>query len=240
MSEKFCLKWNDYQSNICYTYANLRSDDDFFDVTLVSDDQKIFKAHKLVLSSCSDYFKNILKAKKHSDPMLCLFGVNSMELSHILDYIYQGEVKLYQEDLDIFLDKAQQLQIKGLLQGQDEKDKVDQQKNLATPKPIEESYSSNKINPTKIEENIEQTKMLAPILSNAPIDEVEERISSIMSKNENGEYICTICGKNSKKHIQNMRNHIETHLEGISFTCDVCMKQFRSRNSLKSHCSQRH
>ena len=59
MSEKFCLKWNDYQSNICYTYANLRSDDDFVDVTLVSDDQKIFKAHKLVLSSCSDYCQSL-------------------------------------------------------------------------------------------------------------------------------------------------------------------------------------
>merc|ERR1712221_23845 len=107
MSEKFCLKWNDFQSSICNFYNSLRSEDDFCDVTLVTDDNKIFQAHKIVLSSCSDYFKNILKTRKHFDPMLCLIGVNSLELSHILNYMYEGEVNIFQEDLEIFLDKAQ-------------------------------------------------------------------------------------------------------------------------------------
>ena len=151
MSEKFCLKWNDFQTNISNSFANLRSEEDFSDVTLVSDDQRIFKAHKIVLLSCSDYFKNILKTKKHFDPMLCLVGFNSLELSHILDYMYDGEVSIYQEELDMFIDKAQQLQLKGLLKSQNEVG--DQHQNFISPKtlPSEDPYLRDRMNATKIE-----------------------------------------------------------------------------------------
>ena len=41
-SEKFCLKWNDYEQNIISNYHDLRKESDFYDVTLVSeDDQQI-------------------------------------------------------------------------------------------------------------------------------------------------------------------------------------------------------
>merc|ERR1712126_796650 len=91
MSEKFCLKWNDLQTNIGKSFKSLRHDDDLFDVTLVSDDHNQVSAHKLVLSACSEYFKNIFKTNKHSHPLLCLEGVNSEELNDVLDYIYNGE-----------------------------------------------------------------------------------------------------------------------------------------------------
>ena len=51
MSEKFSLKWNDFQSNVSRTFSLLRSEEEFFDVSLVSDDQKMMSAHKLVLSA---------------------------------------------------------------------------------------------------------------------------------------------------------------------------------------------
>ena len=95
MSEKFCLKWNDFQTNISKSFSKLRNEDDFYDVTLVSDDQKQFSAHKVVLSSCSDYFKNILKSNKHSNPLLCLEGISSGEMNNVLDYIYYGEVYIF-------------------------------------------------------------------------------------------------------------------------------------------------
>ena len=39
---------------------NLFGTESFSDVTLVSDDEKIFKAHKIVFSACSTVFKNII------------------------------------------------------------------------------------------------------------------------------------------------------------------------------------
>ena len=123
MSEKFSLKWNDFQSNVSRTFSQLRSEEEFFDVSLVSDDQKMMSAHKLVLSASSPYFKHILTTNKHSHPLLCLDGVSSAELQCVLDYIYQGEVQIYQEQLDRFLVVAQRLQLEGLTSQDDEQEK---------------------------------------------------------------------------------------------------------------------
>merc|ERR1712001_337992 len=120
MSEKFCFQWNDFQSNVSRTFGQLRSEEEFFDVSLVSDDQKMLSAHKLVLSASSPYFKHILTTNKHSHPLLCLHGVSSAELQCVLDYIYQGEVQIYQEQLDRFLVVAQRLQLEGLTSKDDE------------------------------------------------------------------------------------------------------------------------
>lgn len=120
MSEKFSLKWNDFQSNVTRTFGLLRKEKEFFDVTLVSDDQHQVQAHKLVLSACSPYFKNILTQNQHSHPLLCLDGIQSEELQFVLDYIYQGEVQIFQELLDRFLHIAQKLSLEGLTAAGDE------------------------------------------------------------------------------------------------------------------------
>ena len=100
MSEKFALKWNDYQSNWKSSLSELHKDTDFADVTLISDDKVKFSAHKVILSSCSNMFKFILKENSNANPLLYLGGVTSVNLDHILDYIYHGEVSLFQEQLD--------------------------------------------------------------------------------------------------------------------------------------------
>ena len=115
MSEKFSLKWNDYQSNWNKALNELREDSDFADVTLISDDKVKFSAHRILLASCSNLFKFILKGNIHANSLLYLSGVNSLNLGFILDYIYHGEVNIYQGQLDSFLESAQKLEIEGLL-----------------------------------------------------------------------------------------------------------------------------
>ena len=66
MTEKFNLKWNDFQSNISKSFGKLKNEQEFFDVTLISEDQKQVSAHKLVLSACSPYFRTILTNNKLS------------------------------------------------------------------------------------------------------------------------------------------------------------------------------
>ena len=114
--EVFSLKWTDYQSNVSKSFQSLRNNEDFCDVTLVGDDFKQFTAHKVILSSCSEYFKNILKNNgKHSHPILCLQGLSFQDIQNILDYIYNGELNIYQEDIDRFLFVAQRLKLEGLI-----------------------------------------------------------------------------------------------------------------------------
>ena len=58
MSEKLCLKWNDFQENVTTAFGSLRDDKELTDVTLASDDGQQIKAHKVILAACSPFFQN--------------------------------------------------------------------------------------------------------------------------------------------------------------------------------------
>ena len=243
MSEKFCLKWNDFQSNISQTFSSLRTEEAFFDVTLVSDDQHQVSAHKVVLSACSQYFKNILKKNRHSNPLLCLDGVTTSELQFVLDYIYHGEVQIFQENLDRFLAVAEKFQLEGLINlpersKQEESFYQAPEEILPSPTPTPTPARGRTGEGRRISGSV--SRAAKPKLENtalvhvdleeaADIESIEARIS------EDGTFSCRLCGKAGVKQRFNMKNHIETHLEGLSFPCQHCGKTFRSRNNLYIH-----
>ena len=113
--DKFCLKWNDFQQNALKLFNILRKEKDFLDVTLVSNDGHHISAHKVVLSASSKFFKDCLKKSSHPNPMIFLPGSDLKVLTAILDYIYEGEVQLLQEEINAFLDIAEKLKIEGLV-----------------------------------------------------------------------------------------------------------------------------
>ena len=76
-SDTFCLKWNDFHKNITDTLRDFKDDPDFYDVTLACEDQQV-QAHKIIISACSPFFKQILKQHKHSNPLLYL-KVNTLK-----------------------------------------------------------------------------------------------------------------------------------------------------------------
>ena len=93
MSENHYLQWGEYQANWKRYLSELSTDNDSADVTLISDDKMKFSAHKIVLSSCSNMFKVILKINTNAHPLLFLGGISSSNLGLILDYMYNGNVK---------------------------------------------------------------------------------------------------------------------------------------------------
>lgn len=116
-SDKFCLKWNDFEANISGAFRELREDKDFFDVTLACDDEQI-NAHKVILSACSPFFKNILRRNPHQHPLLYMKGVSYSNLQAVLNFMYHGEVNVAQDELNTFLAVAEDLRVKGLTQNQ--------------------------------------------------------------------------------------------------------------------------
>jgi hypothetical protein len=76
--ERFCLRWNDFESNLSKSFRELREEADFFDLTLSVGDQQI-QAHKLVLSACSPFFRSVLKQNPHQHPLLYLKGTVSRD-----------------------------------------------------------------------------------------------------------------------------------------------------------------
>ena len=114
-SEKFCLRWNDFESNISTAFRELRDDKDFFDVTLVCDEDQI-QAHKVILSACSPFFRSVLRRNRHEHPLLYMKGIKYVDIVSVLNFMYHGEVSVAQEDLNSFLAVAEDLKVKGLTQ----------------------------------------------------------------------------------------------------------------------------
>lgn len=114
--EKYCLKWNDFTSNLSVAFQEMRTDEDFFDITLLTEDSEI-RCHKLVLGACSPHFRQIIKRLASiPNPAIYLRGVRHEDIKNILEFMYVGEVNVTHEDLDSFLGVAQDLSIKGLTQ----------------------------------------------------------------------------------------------------------------------------
>jgi len=116
-NEKFCLRWNDFESNISVAFREIREEKDFFDCTLSCGSRQI-QAHKLILSACSPFFRTVLKQNSHQHPLLYLKGVEYGDLQAVLNFMYHGEVNVAQEELNSFLSVAEDLQVKGLTQNE--------------------------------------------------------------------------------------------------------------------------
>ena len=113
-SEKFNLTWNDFEKCASNSLKDLLGEQDFVDVTLVSEDDKQIKAHKVVLSAWSPILKNILVRNPHQHPLIFLTGVKYQELEALVNYMYLGQAEICQNDLDIFMRSAELFKVKGL------------------------------------------------------------------------------------------------------------------------------
>ena len=236
MSQKFCLKWSDFQSNVSNSFGLLRNEDYLHDVTIVTDDNEQVEAHKLVLSASSEYFKSIFKRNKSPNLLICLEGVSSEHLLNVLDYIYNGEVQIFQEHIDKFLEVAHRFKLEGLLGNKHEdplgevQEPVDDNNILKQEAEIRKPNSSNE----------RTTVPKIAIVFSGEVSEIDQQIFKYVEKSSDGTYVCKICGKSSVKKRTHIRNHIETHLEGLSFDCRECGKDFRSRNLLSQHIHFKH
>ena len=242
MSEKFCLKWNDFHSNLSNSFGLLRNEQYLQDVKLVTDDQQIISAHKLVLSVSSEYFQNIFQNSDDSKLILCLEGVSKNDLNNCLDYMYNGEVQIFQDDLDRFLNVAQRFKIKGLLTDSSE----DTPDIKYSNEEIADNYTlSNHENNIQVLKNDEENRKTD---SNKVVSKFGEGSYDMKSETEkyiekldDGNVKCTVCGKISRGtsktsiKLRDMMRHIETHIEGLTYNCNICSKSCRSQNSLKNH-----
>ncbi|XP_037937139.1 modifier of mdg4 isoform X2 [Teleopsis dalmanni] len=128
-TQQYSLRWNNYFRHLTYALDNHRTNDDFVDVSLCCDGRKI-KAHKVVLSSCSSYFKEIFKENPHPHPVIIFKFIKFEDLNSIIEFMYQGEVNVQQEALQSFLQTAELLSVQGLTTEEKEKPKA--------PPPMEE------------------------------------------------------------------------------------------------------
>ncbi|XP_050302941.1 protein tramtrack, beta isoform-like isoform X3 [Anthonomus grandis grandis] len=127
--QHFCLRWNNFQANITSQFELLRSDEDFTDVTIACDGQKLL-AHKVVLSACSPYFKELFKANPCSHPIIFMRDVEARHIISLMEFMYVGEVNVSQAHLSTFLKTAESLKIRGLTDTSSDPDHVVEESGL--------------------------------------------------------------------------------------------------------------
>ncbi|XP_018052055.1 PREDICTED: protein bric-a-brac 2-like isoform X5 [Atta colombica] len=115
-SQQFSLRWNNYLKHITCAFETLRSDEDLVDVTLSCEGKKI-RAHKMLLSACSTYFRDLFKENPCQHPIIIFRNVKFDDLAALVDFMYQGEVNVIQEQLASFLTTAELLAVQGLTDG---------------------------------------------------------------------------------------------------------------------------
>ena len=257
MSEKFCLKWNDFENNVSKSFGLLRNEEYLHDVTLLCDDNSQVSAHKLVLSACSEIFKTIFKNHRHQNTLICLEGVTPNDLENILDYMYIGETNVFQENLDKFLSIAQRLKVLGLLQKETDEeganDSITKNSHEEIEKPYQNAnYKEDVIPPSMANGNSRKVKKehssgskeRSLAINGNDQNEIRQSIDMHLEICDDGSLKCTICGKTDKGNRASgkslMRCHIETHIEGLSYQGPLCDKTFRSVNSLRAHKSRFH
>ena len=108
------LKASEFSRNAWESWMGVEKNSAFCDITLVSEDGHKVKAHKIILANSSLVFRSILMNNVNPVPLIYLRGVKFCSLSTILDFIYQGETNIKQENLQQFLDMAEDLKLEGL------------------------------------------------------------------------------------------------------------------------------
>jgi BTB/POZ domain len=100
-------------TQITLLFRRMRDEEDLIDITFACEGKKI-GAHKLVLFSCSPYFKDLLKDNQSTHPIFFFHDISYDILKAILEYMYLGEVHITNDNLKDFIRVAEALQIRGL------------------------------------------------------------------------------------------------------------------------------
>jgi hypothetical protein len=240
---KFCLKWDDFLHNVTSEFGLLRSDGDFSDVTLACEDGQQFEAHKIILAAASPFFQKLLRSNKHPHPLIYLKGVRAEDLVAIIHFVYFGETSVIEENLADFLAVAEELKVKGLIEGNTKRKENEKQPKTKT------KIENQKLTPIKreVELNEELTAQepfdekivgVKTLISNEDLQEIDKLVEPMLIKSESNlagkTTACKECGKEGAR--SHIKDHVEAkHIEGIALPCAKCGMIFGSRAALRVH-----
>ena len=254
MDERICVQWHDFKENISTSFENLRKDNDFADVTLACEDGKQVAAHKVILTSSSPVFWNILRNNRHAHPVIYMKDVSSFDLLAILDFIYCGKTFIAEEKANSFFAIAEDLQLKAFLDTTDRGREVERDTVIQSNEAVHQSGQKGDINIPKEVAHPEQdvyepTKSEVDgnvaVTFSEDLQEYEEQTNSTMEK------ISLITSKifsgDLLEYEQQTNSMMEKTTKKIQrsgemkliYICKVCGKEGGVSN-VKSHIQTRH
>lgn len=107
------LRWNSHVESLQQLFESLLEQQLFVDVTLACEGGSL-RAHRVMLSACSSYFRRVLHEAGTKNPVIIMRDVPYSEMDHILQFIYRGEIHVPEASLPSLLRTARLLEIRGL------------------------------------------------------------------------------------------------------------------------------
>ena len=181
-------------------------------------------------------------------------GFKFEDLSAIIDFLYFGEVEVFQENLNAFFALADELELKGLMEETEAMEEKYQKSNanldlkqsiIKAPIQIQQHKPTNLSVVCRKEPLVNVGKSLdQKFVDNVSTDlqELDAQVKSMMEESPNiiredkkeKAKKCKLCGKEGA--LYTIRDHIEAHhLEGIVIPCNACKKAYKSRTSFRQH-----
>jgi len=172
-----------------------------------------------------------------------ILRVNSQDLNNVLDYIYNGEIQIYQDSLDRFLNVAQRFKLEGLIGDNILKQEESYELPMYADVKVNDhqSFEEDPINTVKTNVNVSTMKPFETLIISGDFNSIEQlnqRIEEEIERDD-GTFRCAKCLRTFKRK-DNLKEHIETHFESLSFSCQLCGKEFRTRIAQRFHRQRNH
>ena len=238
--QQLLLQHNDLGLQFREGFAKLREAEELLDVTLACEDDTL-DVHKVVMSASSPFFRKVLLKAKQKHPFIYLKGVKFDHLKVIVDFVYKGEAFVAGDELDRFLEAAQELQITGLATDEDEEKKTPQKKTS------NENTSVKNTMKNKDKKSKSASKEL--VLDNF---EFETQSKAVEIKKEMGDAADAgdkpINDKQDVKlnideeTLKELKNEVDKNTEttddadgGKTYKCKLCGKEYKKKNKAGDH-----
>jgi len=171
------LTWANYNQKLSQAFRRYLDSQLFCNVTLSAEGRTV-KCHQEILSACSNWFENILSSvESYQHPIILLKDVSFIELEYIVNFMYSGEVVVPQEEIQSFLKTAELLEIKGLLDQQEEK-KVPKQPS-SSPRPKESPVCFNNGELTVTTKKVEKEELCSQINSLVIYNQINSHMQNL-------------------------------------------------------------
>lgn len=113
------LRRVNHSDEIIAGLGRLLKSESMADVTLICSGGQTIRAHRVILSTFSPYFRAIFESQPFSNnpcqyPVIVIKDLGLAELRAIVEFIYRGETSVPREKLAIVLQAARELEISGL------------------------------------------------------------------------------------------------------------------------------
>jgi len=267
--DKVILSGDEFPNDTVSAFKDMLKDEHFTNVTLVTDGNKRIKAHKVILSSFSPFFKEILINNPHQHPLIYLRGVKYEYLQAMVHFMYLGQTKINLENVNDFIKVASDLQVKGLCSSEPSTDAEEelQKEEVVGDKHVRkeveadisvldttigEEFESMEtvINDFEQDDNLaikEESTDCATVMEAIPVTAVMDSEKDVEDTDialldaEKANIPCEFADcKYVAAKKRYLREHRQAIHEGIKYPCDLCDHKGSTKSNLKKHVQIRH